>query len=247
MERIRVTDFEDGTTLIAIDRPQRRNAICAVTALELQQAFAEFDRSATQRVAVITGTGDDAFSTGADVSDIPELWRCIPTVGITTEKPVIAAVGGWCVGGALVLAMMCDLLVAAENARFSYPEAKLGFTGGLISALPTRIPHKIAMELIMLCNTVDAKRAYEVGFANRVVPTGTQVDAALAMAREIATFAPLVLATLKRFVTQEVMPQGPSERMARAARDLAAVRESEDGREGRRAFLEKRAPRWVGR
>jgi enoyl-CoA hydratase/carnithine racemase len=247
MDRVKVTDFDDGTTLIAIDRPKRKNAICAVTAVELQQAFAAFDRSATQRVAVITGTGDDAFSAGADVSNIPELWRCIPTVGITTEKPVIAAVGGWCVGGALVLAMMCDLLVAADNAKFSYPEAKLGFTGGLISALPTRIPHKIAMELIMLCNTIDAKRAYEVGFANRVVPTGTQVEAALAMAREIATFAPLVLKTIKRFVTQEVMPQGPSERMAKAARDLAAVRESEDGREGQRAFLEKRAPKWVGR
>jgi enoyl-CoA hydratase len=247
MEMIRVTDHDDGTTLIEINRPARKNAICAVTAVELQQAFAAFDRTESQRVAVLTGAGDEVFSAGADVTNLPELWRCIPTVGIDTEKPVIVAVGGWCVGGALVVAMMADLLVAADNARFSYPEAKLGFTGGMISALPTRIPHKIAMELIMLCNTVDAKRAYEVGFANRVVPTGTQVDAALAMAREIATFAPLVLATLKRFVTQEVMPQGPSERMARAARDLAAVRESEDGREGRRAFLEKRAPRWVGR
>jgi len=247
MTKVKVTDFADGTTLIAIDRPERRNAICAITAIELQQAFAAFDRSEGQRVAVITGTGDEAFSTGADVSNLPELWRCIPTVGITTEKPVIAAVGGWCVGGALVLAMMCDLLVAADNAKFSYPEAKLGFTGGLISALPTRIPHKIAMELILLCSTIDAKRAYEVGFANRVVPAGTQVDAALGMAREIATYAPLVLATLKRFVTQEVMPQGPSERMAKAARDLAAVRDSDDGREGRRAFLERRTPSWTGR
>jgi enoyl-CoA hydratase/carnithine racemase len=246
MEMVRVTNHDDGTTLIAIDRPARKNAICAVTAIELQQAFAEFDCSATQRVAVITGS-DEAFSSGADVSNIPELWRCIPTVGITTEKPVIAAVGGWCVGGALVLAMMCDLLVAADNAKFSYPEAKLGFTGGLISALPTRIPHKIAMELIMLCNTIDAKRAYEVGFANRVVPAGQQVDAALGMAREIATFAPLVLKTLKRFVTQEVMPQGPSERMAKAAAALAAVRDSEDGREGALAFREKRAPAWKGR
>ena len=247
MEKILVTNHDDGTTLIAINRPERRNAICRTTALELQAAFEAFDRDDAQRVAVLTGTGDESFSGGADVTDLPELWRCIPTVGITTEKPVIAAVGGWCVGGALVLAMMCDLLVAADNAKFSYPEAKLGFTGGLISALPTRIPHKIAMELIMLCNTIDAKRAYEVGFANRVVPTGTQVEAALGMAREIATFAPLVLKTIKRFVTQEVMPQGPSERMAKAARDLAAVRDSEDGREGQRAFLEKRAPKWVGR
>lgn len=246
MEMIQVTHHDDGTTLIAIDRPQRKNAICAVTARELQQAFAEFDRS-EQRVAVLTGTGDDAFSAGADVTNLPELWRCVPTVGITTEKPVIAAVGGWCVGGALVVAMMCDLLVAAENAKFSYPEAKLGFTGGLISALPTRIPHKVAMEMLLLCRTIDARRAYAVGFANEVVPTGTQVQAALAMAREIAGFAPLVLRTLKRFVTEDVMPQGPSEKMGRTLRDLGAVRDSEDGREGERAFREKRAPRWTGR
>ena len=200
-----------------------------------------------RRVAVLTGAGNDAFSAGADVTNLPELWRCVPTVGITTEKPVIAAVGGWCVGGALVVAMMCDLLVTADNGKFSYPEAKLGFTGGLISALPTRIPHKIAMELIMLCRTIDAKRAYDVGFANEVVPVGQQVEAALAMARELATFAPLVLRTLKRFVVDDVMPQGPSEKMGRAMRDLSMVRDSQDGQEGARAFKEKRAPKWVGR
>ena len=247
MEMVKVTDFDDGTTLIAIDRPTKKNAICATTAIELQQAFDAFDRNDAQRVAVLTGSGDDAFSAGADVTNLPELWRCVPTVGIRTEKPVIAAVGGWCVGGALVMAMMCDLLVAAENARFSYPEAKLGFTGGMISALPTRIPHKVAMEILLLCRTIDARRAYEVGFANEVVPTGTQVQAALAMAREMATFAPLVMRTLKRFVVDEVMPQGPSERMGRAMFDLGAVRDSEDGREGARAFREKRAPKWTGR
>jgi enoyl-CoA hydratase/carnithine racemase len=246
MEMVQVANNPDGTTLITINRPARKNAICAITARELQQAFAEFDQS-EQRVAVLTGAGNDAFSAGADVTNLPELWRCVPTVGITTEKPVIAAVGGWCVGGALVVAMMCDLLVTADNGKFSYPEAKLGFTGGLISALPTRIPHKIAMELIMLCRTIDAKRAYDVGFANEVVPVGQQVEAALAMARELATFAPLVLRTLKRFVVDDVMPQGPSEKMGRAMRDLGMVRDSQDGQEGARAFKEKRAPKWVGR
>jgi enoyl-CoA hydratase/carnithine racemase len=246
MEMVQVSNNPDGTTLITINRPARKNAICATTARELQQAFAEFDQS-EQRVAVLTGAGNDAFSAGADVTNLPELWRCVPTVGITTEKPVIAAVGGWCVGGALVVAMMCDLLVTADNGKFSYPEAKLGFTGGLISALPTRIPHKIAMELIMLCRTIDAKRAYDVGFANEVVPVGQQVEAALAMARELATFAPLVLRTLKRFVVDDVMPQGPSEKMGRAMRDLGTVRDSQDGQEGARAFKEKRAPQWVGR
>ena len=246
MSNIIVTDHDDGTTVIAINRPDRRNAICADTALELQRAFAAFDAS-SQRVAVLTGTGNEAFSGGADVSNLPELWRCVPTIGITTEKPIIAAVGGWCVGGALVMAMMCDLLVAAENAKFSYPEAKLGFTGGIIAGLAARIPHKVAMEMILLCRTMDARRAYAVGFANEIVPVGEQVSAALAMARELAGFAPLVLTTLKRFVTESILPQGPSERAGRAQRDLARVRESEDGREGLRAFKEKRPPRYQGR
>jgi enoyl-CoA hydratase/carnithine racemase len=245
MEKVILTHFDDGTTLIAINRPEKRNAICAQTAIELQQAFADFDAS-EQRVAVITGTGDQAFSGGADLTNIPELWRCIPTVGITTEKPVIAAVAGHCVGGALVLVMMCDLLVAADNAKFSYPEAAVGFTGGLIASLATRIPHKVAMELILLCRTIEAQRAYQVGFANEVVPVGQQVERALAWARELAGFSPLVLKTLKRFIVEGVLPQGPSERMARANRDLAIVRNSADAQESLRAFKEKRRPKFQG-
>ena len=246
MSNVIVTDHGDGTTIIAINRPERRNAICADTALELQRAFAAFDGS-SQRVAVLTGSGNDAFSGGADVTNLPELWRCVPTIGITTEKPIIAAVAGWCVGGAMVMAMMCDLLVAAENAKFSYPEARLGFTGGMIAGLAGRIPHKVAIELMLLGRTMDARRAYAVGFANEVVPVGEHVNVALAMARELAGFAPLVLTTLKRFVNGSVLPQGPAERAGRAQRDLARVRESEDGREGLRAFKEKRPPRYEGR
>jgi enoyl-CoA hydratase len=246
MEKISVAHHADGTTLIVIERPQRRNAICSRTAIELQQAFEAFDRS-EQRVAVLTGAGNEAFSSGADVADLPELWRCVPTLGIRTEKPVIAAVAGHCIGGAVVIAMMVDLLVAAENARFSYPEAALGFTGGLIASLAARIPHKVAMEMMLLCRTLDAHRAHHVGLANEVVPTGTQVERAMELAREIAAYSPVVLRTLKRFVTQGVLPQGPSERMAHAQRDLLAVRESDDAREAVRAFREKRKPRFTGR
>jgi enoyl-CoA hydratase/carnithine racemase len=228
-----VIHYTDGTTLIAVDRPHRRNAICSRTALALQQAFTEFDRS-DQRIAVVTGTGDTCFSSGADVADLPELWRCVPTLGITTEKPVIAAVAGHCVGGALVMVMMCDLLVAAENAKFSYPEAALGFTGGLIASLAARIPHKVAMEMLLLCRTLDAQRAH-------------QVDRALELAREMTAYSPVVLKTLKRFVTEGVLIQGPSEKMARAARDLGVVRHSEDSREALAAFKEKRKPRFTGR
>src|SRR4029077_4600605 len=164
-------------SVIAINRPEKLNAINKAVAIELQRAFAAFDRS-EQRVAILTGSGGKAFSAGADVTDLPELWRCVPTVGITTEKPIIAAVSGWCIGGGLVMAMMCDLLVAADNARFSYPEGKVGITGGMIAGLAARIPPKIAVEMKLLGEPISAERAYQIGLANRVVPDGREVEEA---------------------------------------------------------------------
>src|SRR6202158_6115955 len=109
MQKVQAENNADGTTLIPITRPDRRNAICAETALLLQKAFQEFERSSTQKAAVLTGAGNEAFSGGADTGNFPELWRCIPTVGFETTKPIVSAVAGWCVGGALVLSMRCDL------------------------------------------------------------------------------------------------------------------------------------------
>ncbi|GAD24567.1 enoyl-CoA hydratase/isomerase family protein [Acidovorax sp. MR-S7] len=246
MERITVRDYDDGVTLFTINRPERRNAICSRTAIELQNAFAAFDKS-SQKVAVITGAGNEAFSAGADVNDVPELWRCIPTAGVGTEKPIVAAVAGWCVGGGILLPMMSDLVVAAENTKFSYPEAKLGLTQGMIAAMAARIPHKVAMEVMILARILDAKRAKEVGFINDVVPVGEQVDAALAMARELAGMAPLVIKTIKRFVTNSILPIGPSEHMARARRDLEIVSTSHDYQEGFASYKEKRTPVFQGR
>jgi len=244
MEKVLVENNSDGTTLITINRPEKRNAICAETAVLLQKAFREFESSRKQKTAVLTGAGNDAFSGGADTGNFPELWRCIPTVGFRTEKPIVSAVAGWCVGGALVLSMMCDLTVAAENAKFAYPEARMGFTGGLIAALAARIPHKVAMELILLCRTIDAQRGLNVGLCNQVVPTGQQVQTALAMAREMTEFSPMVLKTLKRFVTETVLPRGPSEQQGRALRDLAAVRDSVDAAEATAAVKGKRKPKY---
>lgn len=233
-------------SVIAINRPEKLNAINKAVAIELQQAFAEFDRS-VQRVAVLTGTVERAFSSGADVTDLPELWRCVPTVGIGTEKPIVAAVSGWCIGGGLVMAMMCDLLVAAENARFSYPEGKVGITGGMIAGLAARIPHKIAMEIMLLGEPIDARRAYEVGLANRIVPNGAAIDEAVALGLRMVDLAPLALATMKRFVNDHVIKKGPAELAARFGAELAAVRNSADAAEGVRAFTEKRKPRYEGR
>ena len=247
MQKVLVENNADGTTLVTINRPERRNAICAETALLLQKAFVEFERSPTQRAAVLTGAGNEAFSGGADTGNFPELWRCIPTVGFETTKPIINAVGGWCVGGALVVSMMCDLTVAAENAKFSYPEARMGFTGGMIAGLAARIPHKIAMEMMLLCRIVEVQRAWNIGLVNEVVPVGQQVEVALKMAREMTEFSPLVLKTLKRFVTEGVLPHGPSEQSGRAQRQLMEVKESEDAVEATAAVNEKRRAVYKGR
>ncbi|HYP85887.1 enoyl-CoA hydratase/isomerase family protein [Variovorax sp.] len=233
-------------TLFTINRPGRKNAICKDTALELQAGFTEFDAS-EQRVAVITGAGEDAFSSGADVSNLPELWRCIPGAGFTTDKPIIAATAGWVVGGAMVLTMMCDLVVAAESTRFSYPEARLGFTGGMIAGLAARIPHKAAMDLMLLGRTMDARRAYDIGLVSDLVATGKHLEVAMEQAGTLAESAPLVLTTIKRFVNQHVLPKSPAESMSETMRQLNAVRESADTREGMAAFRDKRTPQYTGR
>jgi len=244
--RVVVVEDQGPVRIIRINRPERLNAISNAVAREVQAAFQEFDRS-DQRAAVLSAAGDKSFSSGADVSDLPELWRCIPNVGFKTDKPVIAATAGWCVGGAIVMVMMADLMVSAENTVFYYPEAKLGLTGGMISSLVTRMPHKLAMEVMLLGSKVSAQRAYDVGFVNRVVPTGTQEAEAVAMGHELAEMAPLVLGTLKRFVNDEIMPTGPIERMVGISNAIARVRGSTDLAEGVAAYKEKRKPRFTGR
>jgi enoyl-CoA hydratase len=232
-------------SIIRINRPEKLNAISSAVAVELQQAFQAFDASA-QRVAILSAAGERAFTSGADVTDLPELWRAIPTVGFATDKPIIAATSGWCVGGGIVMVMMCDLMVSTENTVFYYPEAKLGITGGMISSLVSRMPHKLAMEMMLLGSKVSAQRAYDVGFVNRVVPNGRHETEALAMANEMLDLAPLVIGALKR-PASEVLPIGPVERMVAVSQTLGRVRASEDMQEGIRAHKERRKPAFRGR
>lgn len=232
-------------SLIRINRPDKLNAISSAVATELQAAFRAFDAS-DQRVAIISAAGERAFTAGADVNDLPELWRCIPGVGFTTDKPVVAATSGWCVGGGVVLVMMCDLLVAAESTVFYYPEAKLGTTGGMISSLVTRMPHHLAMEMMLLGSKIAAERAHQVGFVNRLARDGQHEAEALRMAEELLDHAPLVLGTLKR-LANEILPVGPIERLVATSQAIARVRTSEDMQEGIRAYKEKRKPAFRGR
>ncbi len=239
-------ETKGAISIIRINRPERLNAINQDVAVGLQKAFKTFDADDAQRVAVLSSAGDRAFSSGADVSNLPELWRAIPTVGFDTEKPIIAATTGWVIGGAIVMVMMCDLMVSTESTTFYYPEAKLGTTAGGISSLVTRMPHKLAMEIMLLGSKVPARRAYDVGFVNRVVPNGEHERVALEMAAELLESAPLVIGALKRLVA-EVMPVGPIERMVGISQTIARVRQSEDMQEGIAAYREKRKPNFKAR
>ena len=240
------TEHQGSVSIIRINRPERLNAIGQAVAVELQQAFKAFDANPDKRVAILSATGNRAFSSGADIDDLPELWRAIPNVGFHTDKPIIAATSGWVVGGGIVMVMMCDLLVSTEDTRFYYPEARLGTTAGGISSLAARMPHHMAMEIMLLGSKIPARRAYDVGFVNRVVPNGQHEAEALTMARELCDAAPLVIGALKRLVN-DVMPTGPIERMVAVSQTIASVRQSDDLQEGIRAYKEKRKPRFTGR
>lgn len=239
-------EVQDRIAIITINRPDKRNALTREVVDRLHGAWRRFAAS-NERVAVITGAGEAAFTAGADLDDIPhDLWRAIPGIGVEVDKPVIAALSGWVVGGGLLFAQYADLAVATETTRFLYPEAKVGFSGGLISSLAARIPHKIAMELVLVGEPITAQRAYEVGLINKVVPPGQHLEAALDYAVKLAANAPLVLSQLKRFIG-ETLPKGPSERAGIARCQVDDVTFSQDIIEGLTAFKAKRAPIFQGK
>jgi len=214
---------------------------------DLYAAWQRFAASDDVRVAILAAAGDDIFTAGADLNDPPpQFWQAVPNVGVPVSKPIITAVSGPVIGAGVVIVAMSDLCVASETSRFIYPEAKVGIALGLVSSITTRIPQKVAMELMLLGEPIDAARAYQVGMVNRVVPAGKQVEVAKDMARVLAANAPLVVGMLKDMAI-EALPRGSTESMYHNQRAINRVLQSEDAREGPLAFREKRRPQFRGR
>ena len=247
------TDAADGALVVTIDRPQARNAVDAAVAEGIAAALDRLDADDTLRVGIVTGAGG-TFCAGMDLKAFVRGERPWAGdrgfAGITqraARKPLIAAVEGYALAGGFEVALSCDLIVAARDARFGIPEVKRGLVaaaGGLFR-LPRRIPYHLAMELALTGEPIDAGRAYEIGIVNRLAGSGGALDAARELAAAISRNGPLAVAASKQ-VVQRAADWTEDEAWARQGAITEPVFGSQDAQEGARAFAEKREPRWTG-
>ena len=245
---------DDAVAWLTIDRPEARNALSAAVRRGLWDGFERFRDDEDAAVLILTATGEKAFCAGGDLKEMSATSLGVPPpdflpyLGRTvhTDKPVIAAVNGVAYAGGFLLAQMCDLVVAADHARFAVTEAKVGRGAPWAAPLPWLIPPRVALELLVTGDPIDAQRAYELGLVNRVVPLDDLRDAAAEMAGKIATNAPLTVRASKRLVYASA-ERGWSDALDEGDRIFESVYLSEDAQEGPRAFREKRAPQWEGR
>ena len=247
-------EVDGDIAIITIDRPAQRNSLGRLVREGLFAAFERFDRDDTLNVAILTARGDKAFCAGMDLKEmsgsamtVPPR-NLVPVLGdnVQVGKPVIAAVNGIAYAGGWLLAQMCDLCVAAEHATFAITEAKVGRGMPWAAPLVRMLPQRIVMEVLLTGEPLTARRAYELGFVNAVVPAERLMDEAKALAGRIARNAPLTV----RAARELVYLAGDMGRAAglQAARHLFDhVYLSSDAQEGPRAFVEKRPPRWTGR
>jgi crotonobetainyl-CoA hydratase len=261
IEPAALVEHRGHVLVITLNRPHAMNAINAAVSAIVGEALVRAQEDPAVWVVVLTGAGSRAFSAGADLKALsrgesvaarghPE-WGIAGYVRHAISKPTIAAVNGFALAGGMELVLASDLAVAAESATFGLPEVARGLfaAAGGVFRLQEQIPHKIAMEMMFTGEPIDARRALSLGLVNRVVPDGTVLDAALALAEKICDNAPLGVQASKRVATGLTDGTRPAETDAwlRSDQEIAHVKASQDFKEGTEAFVQKRRPVWRAR
>src|ERR671926_430663 len=215
---LHLLNVENGVAVVTLNRPEALNSINKALRLELLELFPDLDMRQDVKVIVITGTGDKAFCTGADlkerstrsteemVYDRHYLTSKSTSVISSVTKPVIAAIKGYCMAGGYEMVLQCDISICSDNAIFSLPEVTHGFFpgGGACQRLPRLVGYQMAKELIFTGRRWDAKEAKELGLVNRVVPLDKVMDEAMAMARKIASHPSIGVVQAKRALNQSM-------------------------------------------
>lgn len=252
-------------TILTIDRPQAKNALDIATSRELAQRFIEFRDDAEAWVAILTGAGGDAFCAGGDLKKMAEYYASLtpperrmrgevePGIGGITRnlpiwKPIISAINGYCLAGGLELALACDLRVAEEHAQFGLTEVKWGIIPGAggTQRLPRLIGMDKALDLMMTARKMSAEEALQCGLISRLVDRGQALSTAIELAEQICQNAPLAVRAVKEAVMRGIdmsLDEG-----LRLEQFLAEpCRQSEDAKEGPRAFINREKPQFKGR
>jgi len=244
---------ERKIAIFTINRPEALNAMNVQAMQELQEAMVSFRDDPELLVGIVTGTGEKAFSAGADISDMlpymkelrgkPELFPATPMRGLELYKPLIAAINGMALGGGLEIALSCDIRIASENARFSSPEVNLGLMPGwgATQRLPRVVPWAKAAEILLTGKPIDAQEAYRIGLINKVVPQDKLMSTAKEWAEVICQASPLgVRAAKQAMIEGYSMPLEEGLRLENSLFDYLLG--TEDFAEGTAAFTEKRKP-----
>jgi len=241
---------------VTLNRPKVLNALSPALIGEVSQALSELDVNPEIRAAVLTG-GPRVFAAGADIGDMAgqsavdqllrdQTGRWGPLAGF--KKPLIAAVNGYALGGGCEVALMCDLIIAGDSARFGQPEINLGIIPGAggTQRWPRTVGKYVAMEVMLAGSPLSAQRAYELGIVNKVVPSERTIEIARRMAREIAAKPPLAVRMAKEAVLKAF--EGPlSDGLIAERKSFYFLFATEDQKEGMHAFLEKRRGVFKGR
>ncbi len=240
-----------AVAVITINRPEQRNAINAAVRAGLFAAWKRLEEDDALRVGILTASGDKAFCAGMDLKEmaagglgvLPRDFFPVLGDNVRVSKPVIAAVNGPAFAGGWLFAQMCDLCIAADHASFAISEAKVGRGMPWAAPLVRMLPQRVLMELLLIGEPMSAKRAFDLGYVNAVVPAAQLMDTTLAMAQRIAANAPLTVQAAREMVYLAA-EMGRAAALRAATHVFDRVYRSEDAQEGPRAFAEKRAPQW---